>query len=286
MKKIVSILLTMLVCLGGVSQTFAAPNACESKSELIETSHLSMLLDGRLKPVNEDPNSNINFNLVHQSKELKNDVELVSSKEIIRDVKKVDEREGVDTYEVTIIYNDRYKLDNDKNVSGKFGIPLSSLVGTKGDIRLLGTTDSTTSTYCDVKMSCQVTYTKTYVPGQTSDFMYKITKVQGGFVSKSDPQMGCKSMYLQFKAYGGRYVSPTSTRGTGPESRTGNTVNYPTMGSTYSLTTNSGYYYATEVSGTYTAGRTFFTVNRINSSFTANSYVEFGFGDITGIWPL
>lgn len=134
-------------------------------------------------------------------------------------------------------------------------------------------------TYCDVNFSYSAVYDHYTYQGADC---YKVIKYKGGYISKTDPQMTCKSIKFKHRASGRFYTSSTSlaTKKIDYSPKT-KTITTPSKGKIYTYSIKQPGYVVTPPG--YSAGRFYFVVARTTSSFSKQSHIGIDFGDVLSI---
>ncbi|MBE6035875.1 MAG: hypothetical protein E7222_14435 [Clostridiales bacterium] len=230
MKKFLGIGLCFLLTLCMTNNSFANTKVYEEDIDL--ENYVESILQGKIRVVNEDPNFNISTNNVEAleqnefSRALVNEEQdsfTLEKQDIIKDVRKINSDENIETYRAIVI------VDNTYNVKAK-----SSLSDYSEDI------------LSDVKVFGEIIYDKIKV--ESGEYGYKITKVRGGYLSTNDPQMTCSKLKL-YNKYFGRLYNAYGVFEKSDGFQVSSSFDYPTKGSVKNIVTGQVYYVDTQNGG-------------------------------------
>lgn len=267
-KAVASLMLAFCLSLAMSVPAWAAEIglATDDKLQEMDTELLVYgILNGDIQPVNEagdeliisnidDENAALNANSINNVQE---DVcEIIAKNQIvdIRKIKDVSDAPNAETYVATVIFTNEYKFNS-----------------TNGTMSLGELEDQ--DVFCDVVMACSIQYDKIQIQElrPTKSCGYKIKSATGMYVSKSDPQMTCKSLQIYTCGIGCAYETGTSLATEGFEEKWGREISTPIMGQGYTTPVNQKYYYCNETVFADNAATLFYTVARLNSGYTGNS---------------
>ena len=280
-KKIIPIFLILMLFTSTTTFTYAdvsdtiafqGNDACVDFSSADYT-HIKQIVSGNIKPVNEDPSTELDvvlseyvsdnsvFNETGSMEKLNTATspKLVDTRVIAKDVVKISESN--DSYLATIIAKNRYSFQ-DSDALNKTSTHLSR---------------SDTDVCCDVYFSLSVKYDKV----RMSDYQdaIKVVSFTGMVTKKTDPQMTCKKFQLKYSAYG-RFVDSSRkyTRTVLPTSpiKKSKNVTSPDIGTAYTMTTGQADY--TVINPGVAAVRMYYTVKRMPSSYTKDGWIGITFG--------
>lgn len=267
MKKIMSVILVLIMCLGCFSFVTAKESnkinlpSTEEREALIEG-----ILDGTIDVKNEDPDNPVTKSLLKNSSVWSSDtvdkqeMELYD-REIITDVRKIRDatnNSNETVYLSTIIYKDTYLVKNNQ-----------------GNSMAKGTDEYD---FVDVSMSFNATFTKIYTYFDINKgwkaYAYKFMDGYGGWIKTNDPQMKCTKIELKCKGSGHCVTTVGGSVLIKSESKN-KTVNSPQKGSLYSITGPQTYYYFQGVDDYTGVGlRMKFCLKRTVSSYTYEDFLD------------
>lgn len=284
MKKysVRSLVLAFCLCFAMAMPVFATDDVVDNNISDIDLDLLvTGLLNGDIQPVNESEDDLV-IDIVNDSATQIDDVDIMSlndndvdinTKDQIVDIRKIDDDENsdVETYVATVIFTNEYKFNESNDI-----MPLADNIKNEND-----------ENECyGVIVSCSVRYEKLPLSDTSLGQMYgyKIKSVTGTYVSTNDSQMRCKSLYVMAAGAGIGYESANSNPVLSSEDPIiGPTINSPEIGRKYTTVMNQQYYYCNTVLFAANAASTYFTVARINSDFTADSYIQISVLPKTGV---
>ena len=228
MTMIVSALIPSGMVYASVQSPTCISNEPASKNDISVISadeYAQALLNGKIQPVNEDPQSPLYI-------EFKNDLakaEHLSVQNEIIDVRKIGVNEGEEEYQATIIFVDDIPKITPFNESVESG------------------------TYSGMKLVASITYTKKIlkVTASSKKTGYRITNA----TAKLTPTRSIyspKNLYFYSKALGDRCNSNGTEIAGGSEKKKSGTVTSVKSGKLYSFSTGQKYWYFPRILDSYT----------------------------------
>lgn len=192
----------------------------------------------------------------------------------IVDIRKISENKDQIVYQAVKIQTKKIKIEDSDIRADMSQLTASLLWDVSPMLALTGTHEDI---FCDVTYFSTMVYSRLASPDPYIGYCYKITSVKGGLISKSDSQISVTKIVLGYVEHGQYWVNRAGTGGVTTLSNLAKyTITYPVIGTTYSTSgPTQNYYYCIEDEISGIQSRTTIYLKRLNSTFTANSYVEF-----------